>query len=1332
MIKNVLLVDTSVPDHEVFLQSVNESTKAIPYSATTTYDQIREAFPGPVDQAGIVFVKGALFLGQAFTDQYDFFQSLVQQFEIKHLDFLGCETLDEWKAFYERFTGVIIGASNNKTGNLQYGGDWVMESTAEDVESVYFTKSIEYYKYLLDTDPFNVFFTKTNGDLYGLGNNRSYNLGIATGGTFAVPTPIRINGNILQNIEKHLISSTQEFTWIGVGEKLYCAGVRAANYSGLNNSLFNYAQSTTFVEIPIHPTATGLITFVSTGHRSGAVVKGGKIYAQIGGTSFVPISFPAGVTGNIKAIETPESILSVMIENTDPSGGSLYAIGSNGVVYGTSQTLGAFSSAMLTPIQYQGIPIRGVTKFASHISGTLCLANGQMLYAGTTDTGRTVDFIPVAMPAGATGAIEHIVAGRQRINVVIGGVLYGMGYNNWNQLGTGPTAITTLSKIYTNYNSNPITGITDIRCANAGTYLTINNNLYGFGDNNSNQLGNNVGTNIGLLSTDVYAVGVPLAQLIVSGSSTFNSRNYGPNGVTFQIVGDFLSNIDYVQFGVNRVLKTSMTVTSTLVTFAVPSGSGTVIPVVTDSDGNTYTLAAFYYSNPMVLTGLSVSTGRERSILRLTSPDFSSIQVVKFGDISANNITRISSTEYLVNVPTKGSDNTVMVRVFDSYETASNGLSFTYVSLSINRITTEGGQPILTAACGSRVRIVGTNFTPGTEIYFGNSKAEPSPQDKTLVTIPNVLGEVTVRIFDDEKNMIEYPSKFVCTPAVTVDVVSPVVLNYSTLDASTGNRYFAGSDNKIRVILNGTSSLGNVYTHSSEIYGLAYATNPSNSKPTLFFGDRSTRRIYALDISTTPVLSVFYENHQMNPTAIKVISGFMYIACARGMLTDLSILKLTLSQPTNPLTLTYQTLSSYQLRGITADVTGIYVTAVPYNGEEYNLTQGRVIKLNSSVVIQTDTFITGVNNPKDLTFLNGYLVVDGAIQFYTPSGVPVTSFETDATSIISDGANAYFTSTTGITSTINLMTVEPYVEPIVSLGTASPLTGPKGTYVFVQGNLLTSGNTSVLVNGIAHTDYWVSSILLTIRMPFGVGEVPIQVTAGGVTKTFTYTYASPNIVTVIPLYLQDVKYYHFTGNSLRNILYIAFGDQTTTTITLANRVPVTNVTDTSFDCSFNSGIPVNSTRVLLMDAYGTVTYEDSNMFTLSSETCFLGGTPVLTDQGPVPIEKIDPTFHTLDHQEIRAITKIRYNGNALVLLEQDSLRRKYPTRDTVISRKHKIYYKGKMKTAESLVGRKGVRLVPYQNQFLYNVLLDTPGKMSVNGLLCETLHPKNPITRYFV
>jgi len=426
----------------------------------------------------------------------------------------------------------------------------------------------------------------------------------------------------------------------------------------------------------------------------------------------------------------------------------------------------------------------------------------------------------------------------------------------------------------------------------------------------------------------------------------------------------------------------------------------------------------------------------------------------------------------------------------------------------------------------------------------------------------------------------------------------------------------------------------------------------------------------------------------------------------------------------------YQGLTAYNLRRITYNTNLFYATAVPFNGTaEVTVDQGRVIQFTSAGVLQNVSFMTGINNPIDIAMLNGYLVIDGILLFTSPTdGSILSTFDTTATTITVNGSNAYFTSSSGSNSLIKEITVAPRVEDVFTLTTNSnysPKKGPARTMVFISGNKLTSNISSVTVNGTT-VEYYVNDMLLAVRVPPQTASA-ITILVNG-SYSYDFTYANPDIVNVIPLYKESTRYYHFTGNSLGNVAYVGFGNSQTTTLT--TKYPIVNSTDTSFDCLLTD-LPVNSSRILLEDSFGVVTYEDAGMFTLSSETCFLGGTPVLTDQGLLPIDKIDPTLHTLDQKEILAITKIRYIGDSLVLLEKDSLRKKYPTQDTVISRKHKIYYKGKMKTAESFVGRPGVRLIPYENQFLYNVLLKTHEKMNVNGLLCETLHPKNPIAKYF-
>lgn len=85
---------------------------------------------------------------EIYSQNVQFLMDLILLGKITHVDFLACNTLqsEKWRLFYNLLqlkTGVVIGASDNNTGNLLYGGDWVMESTHEEVGQIYFTPAIE-------------------------------------------------------------------------------------------------------------------------------------------------------------------------------------------------------------------------------------------------------------------------------------------------------------------------------------------------------------------------------------------------------------------------------------------------------------------------------------------------------------------------------------------------------------------------------------------------------------------------------------------------------------------------------------------------------------------------------------------------------------------------------------------------------------------------------------------------------------------------------------------------------------------------------------------------------------------------------------------------------------------------------------------------------------------------------------------------------------------------------------------------------------------------------------------------------------------------------------
>ena len=136
---------------------------------------------------------------------------------------------------------------------------------------------------------------------------------------------------------------------------------------------------------------------------------------------------------------------------------------------------------------------------------------------------------------------------------------------------------------------------------------------------------------------------------------------------------------------------------------------------------------------------------------------------------------------------------------------------------------------------------------------------------------------------------------------------------------------------------------------------------------------------------------------------------------------------------------------------------------------------------------------------------------------------------------------------------------------------------------------------------------------------------------------------------------------------------------------------------------------------------------------LMSNICFVAGTPITTDQGNIPIEKMEPSIHTIRNKKIVAITKTVTQDKYLVCFETDALGKNIPSQQTIISKNHKLFYNGKMRMAcEFLKGFDRVVKVKYTGAILYNVLLEEHDNMMVNNLICETLHPDNGVAQVYM
>ena len=172
--ENVLLIDSTLADKQVFYDSANANTFPIIYDYNSKTDDLLALFRQKFSASSIQRISlafhgsGANFMA-AFMNNKPFFQesdlaenqtifsenlsymiTCMNEFHVGHIDFLACNTLQysNWKSYYALLaaqTSVVVGASNDQTGNLNYGGDWVMESTHENVRDLYFNSSISNY-----------------------------------------------------------------------------------------------------------------------------------------------------------------------------------------------------------------------------------------------------------------------------------------------------------------------------------------------------------------------------------------------------------------------------------------------------------------------------------------------------------------------------------------------------------------------------------------------------------------------------------------------------------------------------------------------------------------------------------------------------------------------------------------------------------------------------------------------------------------------------------------------------------------------------------------------------------------------------------------------------------------------------------------------------------------------------------------------------------------------------------------------------------------------------------------------------------------------------------
>ena len=258
-VSNILLIDSNMSESQLFYDSANASTFPIIYSngsnksellqllkdKFTTVDRISFVFHDNIHD-GKTFVDNELFFSETdisedadadtFSPNVSFLLDVIKDFSVKNIDFLACNSLNfaNWTKFYNLLqvkTNVVVGASNDATGNLKYGGDWIMENTNEDVVNIYFNSNIENYSSLLAST------VSKNGGILYLRQDASANIQYSVNNTLwttfsSWPVTIVNSNPSSSNVLTVLLTSDITITET---TKYFITGSRYITYDGSNN-----------------------------------------------------------------------------------------------------------------------------------------------------------------------------------------------------------------------------------------------------------------------------------------------------------------------------------------------------------------------------------------------------------------------------------------------------------------------------------------------------------------------------------------------------------------------------------------------------------------------------------------------------------------------------------------------------------------------------------------------------------------------------------------------------------------------------------------------------------------------------------------------------------------------------------------------------------------------------------------------------------------------------------------------------------------------------------------------------------------------------------------
>ena len=690
---NVLLIDSSVRDYQKFVDSVNSSTFPIVYSYTSSKTELLELFREnltTISRIGICFTSPNIqFLDNKpfyindetapYSENFEFILTLIKEFQVKNIDYLACNTLQssEWTNYYNILsteTGVIVGASNDRTGNIKYGGDWVMETTSEDIELVYFTQSIEYYTYLLDSG-FSTLIIKNDGTLWGIGYNGNGNLGLNnTTSYYNVVSSFQEVTLLDGKTPKHIITiGTSASVILMTDGTLYASGGFYYN----NNNSVEYKSIFTKVTIPSGKTIKYIYSYDNNGGSNTTffiITSDNKIY-YIGDWSelnygliyrvFTELTnttgkIPVYIDGNF---QRPGNY---WLNNTIVlmSDGTVYCIGINdNGLFGLGNN-NRNACSVLTPMIFHNdmISSGAVAKsmFVGHNYTAILATNGKIYYCGDTSLNGYIPSTSLVEITNTTGKIPKLISGYFYIGVLMtDNTIYGIGYTNRFEITPGNNYLTSLTEL-TQYTTNgrPIKSIhvtavyLGVLFTNGDFYMTGSANAVGLVNSNIiitysslTYLTNNVST---LLFDPQLTPG------IYPSTSAYSLVTIKKDGKLFGTGNNFYGNL-----GLGNNNNYNVLTEITLPSGKVPNYVLTTryYTIVLMTDGSLYSSGTFIYSPTSTATNVltQITTPVGKTIKNIYSGPSSTLYSMIFALMTDNTLYQLGYQRYsstvIINSP---------------------------------------------------------------------------------------------------------------------------------------------------------------------------------------------------------------------------------------------------------------------------------------------------------------------------------------------------------------------------------------------------------------------------------------------------------------------------------------------------------------------------------------------------------------------------------------------------------------------------------------------------------------------------------------------------------